>query len=88
VCGELASDDQAVGVLVGLGVDELSVSSRQIPLVKARVRELDLATAREQARIALIQPTSEDVRRELEALLDRASHESGAAVDTVNQESV
>lgn len=88
VCGELASDDQAVGVLVGLGVDELSVSSRQIPLVKARVRELDLATAREQARIALIQPTSEDVRRELEALLDRASHESGVAVDTVNQESV
>ena len=71
VCGELASDDQAVGVLVGLGVDELSVSSRQIPLVKARVRELDLATAREQARVALAQPTSEDVRSALEALLEQ-----------------
>ncbi|MDO6672923.1 phosphoenolpyruvate--protein phosphotransferase [Cobetia amphilecti] len=84
VCGELASDDQAVGVLVGLGVDELSVSSRQIPLVKARVRELDLATAREQARVALAQPTSEDVRSALEALLEQgepsvAEVTSGAA---------
>lgn len=88
VCGELASDDQAVGVLVGLGVDELSVSSRQIPLVKARVRELDLATAREQARVALIQPTSEDVRSALDALLDHADTAQGTSLDTLNQESV
>ncbi|MEL0617828.1 phosphoenolpyruvate--protein phosphotransferase [Cobetia marina] len=71
VCGELASDDQAVGVLVGLGVDELSVSSRQIPLVKARVRELDLTMAREQARVALAQPTSEDVRSALDSLIEQ-----------------
>ncbi|MCH4562486.1 phosphoenolpyruvate--protein phosphotransferase [Halomonas sp. EGI 63088] len=66
VCGELASDAIAVPVLVGLGVDELSVSARQVPLVKARLREFDLADARAQAELALAQATSEAVRDALE----------------------
>ncbi|NWO56172.1 phosphoenolpyruvate--protein phosphotransferase [Chromohalobacter israelensis] len=68
VCGELASDAQAVAVLVGLGVDELSVSARQVPMVKARLRELTLATARQHAETALRQATSDAVREALEAL--------------------
>ncbi|MCO7246974.1 phosphoenolpyruvate--protein phosphotransferase [Halomonas sp. Mc5H-6] len=67
VCGELASDAMAVPVLVGLGVDELSVSARQIPLVKARLREFDLADAQASAQLALAQATSDDVRDALEA---------------------
>ncbi|MCG6658094.1 phosphoenolpyruvate--protein phosphotransferase [Halomonas campisalis] len=66
VCGELASDATAVPVLVGLGVDELSVSARQVPLVKARLAEFDLAEARAQATLALAQPTAEAVRDALE----------------------
>lgn len=66
VCGELASDATAVPVLVGLGVDELSVSARQVPLVKARLREFDLEEARAQAELALAQPTAEAVRDALE----------------------
>ncbi|SDL93446.1 phosphocarrier protein FPr [Modicisalibacter muralis] len=68
VCGELASDPQAVPVLVGLGVDELSVSLRQVPMVKARLRELTLDEARRHAEIALAQATSDAVREALEAL--------------------
>ncbi|MBB3189470.1 phosphoenolpyruvate--protein phosphotransferase [Halomonas cerina] len=67
VCGELGSDAQAVPVLVGLGVDELSVSARQVPMVKARLREFDLKEARAQAALALAQATSDDVREALEA---------------------
>ncbi|RTR07136.1 phosphoenolpyruvate--protein phosphotransferase [Halomonas nitroreducens] len=67
VCGELASDATAVPVLVGLGVDELSVSARQVPLVKARLREFGLKKARALAGIALAQATSEAVRDALEA---------------------
>ncbi|MCP1315249.1 phosphoenolpyruvate--protein phosphotransferase [Halomonas sp. 707D7] len=67
VCGELASDAVAIPVLVGLGVDELSVSARQVPLVKARLREFDLNDARESARRALAQSTSDAVRDALEA---------------------
>jgi phosphocarrier protein FPr len=43
VCGALASETLAVPVLLGLGVDELSVSVPLIPSIKATVRELDLA---------------------------------------------
>ncbi|QRN94214.1 phosphoenolpyruvate--protein phosphotransferase [Archangium violaceum] len=67
VCGELGSDPQAIPVLVGLGVDELSVSSRRVPLVKARIRELTLSRARELAELALKQPTAAAVREALEA---------------------
>ncbi|ODC03012.1 phosphoenolpyruvate--protein phosphotransferase [Terasakiispira papahanaumokuakeensis] len=66
VCGELASDSGAVPILVGLGVDELSVSARQIPLVKARLREFDLMTGQQLAQQALTQATSADVRDLLE----------------------
>ena len=66
VCGELASDAIAVPVLVGLGVDELSVSARQVPLVKARLSEFSIEEARAQARLALDQATSEAVRDALE----------------------
>ncbi|WP_372875721.1 phosphoenolpyruvate--protein phosphotransferase [Pseudomonas sp.] len=53
VCGELACDMLAVPLLVGLGVDELSVSARSIALVKARVRELDFSQSQLLARQAL-----------------------------------
>ncbi|RKR06805.1 phosphocarrier protein HPr /phosphoenolpyruvate--protein phosphotransferase /PTS system D-fructose-specific IIA component (F1P-forming) (Frc family) [Kushneria sinocarnis] len=68
VCGELASDAQAVPVLVGLGVDELSVSARQVPMVKSWVRRLTLDDARRQAELALTRATSAAVRDALEAL--------------------
>ena len=53
VCGEAGSDPPAVPLLVGLGVDELSVAPRRVPLVKAWVRELDFAAAGDLARRAL-----------------------------------
>jgi phosphotransferase system HPr (HPr) family protein len=68
VCGELGSDPLAIPVLVGLGVDELSVSARRVPLVKARVRELTLPRARELAELALRQPTAAAVHEALEAV--------------------
>jgi phosphocarrier protein FPr len=43
VCGELASDPLAVPVLVGLGVDELSMNPGSIPKAKDIVRRIDRA---------------------------------------------
>jgi phosphocarrier protein FPr len=40
VCGELAADPVAVPVLVGLGVDELSLTPNVIPNAKAVIRKL------------------------------------------------
>lgn len=67
VCGELASDPQAIPVLVGLEVDELSVTSRRVPLVKACIRGLNLEAARKQAEKALSLATASEVRDALEA---------------------
>jgi len=62
VCGELGSDFQAVPILVGLGVDELSVSVPAIPLVKAQVRSLRFTDVRGLARQALECATAAEVR--------------------------
>lgn len=62
VCGELAADPVAVPLLVGLGVDELSVSARSIAEVKAGVRELTLAQAQAWAQQALAVGTAAEVR--------------------------
>jgi phosphocarrier protein FPr len=68
VCGELAADPLAVPVLVGLGVDELSVSARSIGEVKAGVRELTLSNARQLAQNALTAGSAAEVRALVEAL--------------------
>lgn len=62
VCGELGADPQAVPILIGLGVDELSVSVPAIPTVKAQVRSLQLSEAQSLAQQALNCATAPEVR--------------------------
>lgn len=62
VCGGIASDPQAVPLLVGLGVDELSVSIPAIPAVKAAIRSLSLSECQALAARALTQSSAADVR--------------------------
>lgn len=62
VCGGVASDPQAVPILIGLGVDELSCSIPAIPAVKAAVRAWDLATCRDLAAKAIVCGTPAEVR--------------------------
>jgi phosphocarrier protein FPr len=53
MCGELAGNAQAAPLLVGLGLDELSMSAPAIPAVKEAIRGFTLTTAREIAEQAL-----------------------------------
>jgi multiphosphoryl transfer protein len=62
VCGGLAGEPQAVPVLVGLGVTELSVSVPVVPAVKARVRTLSLDECRATAQLALDAADGAEVR--------------------------
>jgi phosphocarrier protein FPr len=62
VCGGIASDPRAVPILLGIGVDELSVSLPAIPAVKAQIRSLRLDACRELAAHALAAESAEDVR--------------------------
>ena len=62
VCGGIAGDAQAVPILVGLGVNELSVSLPSIPTIKAQVRRLSYADCQDLAQRALKCRTGEEVR--------------------------
>ena len=62
VCGGMASDPQAVPILLGLGVDELSVSVPMIPAIKALVRRSRGAECRALANAALESRDATDVR--------------------------
>jgi len=67
VCGELAGDLDALPLLVGLGVDELSMSAPAIPQAKALVRTLDYAAAQIQSEAALTLESAEAVRAALKS---------------------
>jgi phosphocarrier protein FPr len=62
VCGELAADERATGLLVGLGVRELSVAPPAVPAIKEAVRTLSARDAAELARAALAARTGAGVR--------------------------
>ena len=49
VCGEAASDRVAMPILVGLGVDELSVAAARVGEVRKWIRDLDYAACRDAA---------------------------------------
>lgn len=53
ICGTAAGDPEAIPVLLGLGVDALSVEGVLVPMVKARIRSLSLAACRATAAEAL-----------------------------------
>jgi phosphocarrier protein FPr len=62
VCGGIASDPVAVPILIGIGVDELSVSIASIPAVKAQIRTLRLDECKELAERAMAAESAAQVR--------------------------
>jgi phosphoenolpyruvate-protein kinase (PTS system EI component) len=54
VCGEAASDVVAMPILVGLGVDELSVAAARVGDVREWIRRLDFAACREASEKLLV----------------------------------
>lgn len=62
VCGGIAGDAAAIPILVGLGIDELSVAIPVIPTIKAKIRELSREECRDLAARALACATADDVR--------------------------
>src|SRR5205085_11125387 len=62
VCGALGSDVDALPILVGLGVHEISATPSTIPRLKRTVRLLDARECAELARRALDEDTAAAVR--------------------------
>ena len=79
VCGEAASDSIMLPLLVGLGIDELSVGAAQVGAVRARVRALDAAEAGRLARSTLAMGSAEDVEAAVLCHRRPAESDRGAA---------
>ncbi len=62
VCGEMASDPIAAVILIGLGVDELSVSLPRVSLVKQAVRNVSYQKCKELAEQALKLKSAKEIR--------------------------
>ncbi|MDQ7248956.1 phosphoenolpyruvate--protein phosphotransferase [Dongia sedimenti] len=58
VCGEIAGDPKFAPLLLGLGIQELSMAVGNIPRLKQRIRGLDFAAAARCARIIMEQTDS------------------------------
>jgi phosphotransferase system enzyme I (PtsI) len=61
VCGEMAGDPLYLPILLGLGVDELSMNHMSIPMVKRVIRLINYTEAQEMARQALDMVTVDEI---------------------------
>lgn len=62
LCGALAGDPEAIPILIGLGIHELSVSLPAVASTKARIRELSLEECRKTTQEALRAGDGAEVR--------------------------
>lgn len=73
VCGEMASDPAMIPLLLGLGVDELSITPPLVPPIKYIIRRLKLAECKELANFALNCESSAEILTRSQALVSRAA---------------
>jgi len=61
MCGELAGDERATLLLLGMGLDEFSMSAISIPRIKKIIRNTNFEDAKALAEQALAQPTADEL---------------------------
>ena len=63
MCGELAGDERATLLLLGMGLDEFSMSAISVPRIKKLIRNVNFADARILAEKALQVPTAAEIEK-------------------------
>ena len=69
MCGELAGDEHATLLLLGMGLDEFSMSAISVPRIKKLIRNVNFQDAKALADKALQQPTAAQIERLIEEFL-------------------
>lgn len=65
VCGEMASDPTMIGLLIGLGFREFSMTPSAIPVARRLIQDVRAAEARRVASAVLGLPTAADIEQHL-----------------------
>jgi multiphosphoryl transfer protein len=76
MCGDMAADLRNLPLLVGLGLDEISVPAAEIPIVKERIARLVVSDCQK----LLSQATACQRASAVESFLDRESNEAGRSL--------
>lgn len=66
MCGELAGEEGAVVVLLGMGLDEFSMSSGTIPIIKKIIRNISYGDAKKIAEKVLLMSSSDEITEYLD----------------------
>lgn len=72
LCGEMAADPLCCAVLVGMGIDELSMGSFFIPVIKRMIRSLDYSVTREIVKDVLGMATVKETKGYLFEMMKKA----------------
>lgn len=75
VCGEMGANPLLAPLLIGLGVEELSVSPGAIPLVKDVIRHIHYSEAQDLAKMALGLPCGAEILDRCRTLVGRVAPE-------------
>ena len=70
VCGEMAGDPRTAVLLMGMGVDELSMSCYDLPRVKSAIRSVSLAQAQSLAQEVMTLRSAAAIKQRLAEVLD------------------
>ena len=73
ICGEIAGDPTAIPLLIGLGIDELSVAPPMLPQIKYLIRQIKLSEAQQLATQALKCESSVDILVQSRAMVQRVA---------------
>lgn len=73
MCGELAGDERATLLLLGMGLDEFSMSAISIPRIKKIIRNTNFGDAKALAEEALAQPTAEELMNLVNKFIEEKS---------------
>jgi phosphotransferase system enzyme I (PtsI) len=80
MCGEMAGDTSATAVLLGMGLDEFSMSASSIPQVKKIIRSLTYEQAKQIAQKALSMDKPEEIRDMVEHEMEKIKKNKGNIV--------
>ncbi|NLU10470.1 MAG: phosphoenolpyruvate--protein phosphotransferase [Tepidanaerobacter acetatoxydans] len=71
MCGEMAGDTSATAILLGMGLDEFSMSASSIPQVKKIIRSLTYDEAKQIAEKALSMNEADEIRNMVNKALEK-----------------
>ncbi len=71
MCGEMAADPDVTAILLGLGLDEFSVTSANVPKIKKAIRNVNYRECQELAKEILKNPTKNSINKILRQIKNR-----------------